>query len=161
MRIFRITSDIFTLCFIFAPPLFGSSSRFTAFPLAASVRTLGIVVRDVHNLRKVSLLINCRVNNAPPHGMHTFARVRVARPSFSLSLSLSLSLPSNRVTRFSFFPSESHFFRLHLFPSCARKSAAATNVQRIEISHVISYFRGKKLYLRLALILLRRKLLSI
>jgi len=103
MRIFRITSDIFTLCFIFAPPLFGSSSRFTAFPLAASVRTLGIVVRDVHNLRKVSLLINCRVNNAPPHGMHTFARVRVARPSFSLSLSLSLSLSPQIVLHASLF----------------------------------------------------------
>lgn len=60
-------------------------------------------VRDVHNLRKVSLLlINCRVNNAPPHDMHTFAsRSRGAHPPFSLSFL------SNRVTSFSFFlPSE-------------------------------------------------------
>jgi len=107
------------------------------------------VLRDVHNLRKVSLLINCRVNNAPPHGMHTFACARVARTLRSLFRFSQVALYA-----FLFSPFRAH--RATLAPFYGEEKRAV-NVQRIKISHVISHFRGKKLYLGLTLTSLRRE----
>lgn len=107
-------------------------------------------VRDAHNLRKVSLLINCRVNNAPPHGMHTFAS-RGAYPSVLSFVSLK-----SCCTLF-LFSSE----RAATALAFAYFFSARGKARRIEISHVISHFRRKKLFLRLALTLLRRELLSV